>query len=92
MGRKSLVDQFFERYADEEPGELICIVLYNFKSKKLSGRFYNNLTRALSLARGDSYTQRSRIITQDQRIARTVRDLVQHYGGKVIMFRGEEID
>ena len=90
MGRKSLVDQFFERYADLEPGERIWIVLYNFKSKKLSGRFYNNLTRGLAMASGDSYTQRSRIITQDQRVARTVKDLVQHYGGKVTMFVGEE--
>jgi len=92
MGRKSLADHFFERYRGEDSGELFWIVLYNFKNMKLSGRFYDNLTKAIALTKEEVILQHSRVITQDQRTAKTVRDLVLHYGGKVTMFRGEQFD
>lgn len=92
MGRKSLADHFFERYRVEEPGGLFWIVLYNFENMKLSKRFYHNLTKAIALTKEEVLLQHSRVITRDQRIAKTVRDLVLHYGGKVTLFKGEQFD
>lgn len=89
MGRKSLADHFFGRYQGEEPGEQFWVVLYNFKNKKLSGRFYNNLTKVINLTSREVKIQHSRIITQDQRTAKTARDLVLHYGGEVTVFTGQ---
>ena len=45
MGRRSLADQFFDYYREEEPGELACVVFYDFEKMKPSKRFYHNLTR-----------------------------------------------
>jgi len=92
MGRRSLADQFFEHYREEEPGELVWLVLHSFEKMKTSGKFYDNLTRVMALAKEGTMLQYSRVMTQDQRAAKTVRDLVLHYGGDVSMFRGEIFD
>jgi len=92
MGRRSLADQFFEYYREEEPGELACVVFYDFEKMNPSKRFYHNLTRTMVLAGDGIMVQYSCFMTQDQRAAKTLRDLVLHYGGKVIMFRGEQFD
>ena len=48
---------------------------------KPSGRFYDNLTRAMVLGEDGIMIQYSCFMTRDQRAAKTVRDLVLHYGG-----------
>jgi len=47
MGRRSLADQFFEYYREEELDELVWLVLYDFEKMKSSGRFYDNLVRVM---------------------------------------------
>ncbi len=92
MGRRSLADQFYEYYREEEPGELTYLVLYDFEKMKPSKRFYHNLTRVMILAKDGFMLQYSCFMTGDQRVAKTVRDLVLHYGGTVSIFRGERVD
>ncbi len=92
MGRRSLADQYFEHYKDEEPGELVWLVLYDFEKIKPSGKFYSNITRTMVLTGEGIMLQYSCFMARDQRAAKTVRDLVQHYGGTVSMFRGELVE
>lgn len=90
MGRRSLTEQFFEHYRKEEPGELTCLILYDF-SDPVSGKFYNNLNRAIKMSDG-IMLQYSAFMTKDQRIAKTVRDLVLHYGGEASFFVGKLVE
>ena len=92
MGRKYLADRFYEYYREEEPGELAWLVLYDFEKIKPSGRFYSNLTRAMIIGQDGIMVQYSCFLTWDQRVAKTVRDLVVHYGGDVFVFRGEIVN
>ena len=89
MGRRNLADQFFEHNKDEDPGELVWLVLYDFEKTKPSGKFYSNITRTRVLAGEGTMLQYSCFMARDQREAKTVRDLVRHYGGTVSVFRGE---
>ncbi len=66
--------------------------LSDFEKMKPSRRFYNNLKRTMVLAEDGIMLQYSCFMTQDQRAAKTVRDLVLHYGGEVSVFRGEIVE
>lgn len=92
MGRKSLADRIFEYYQEEELCALTCLVIYDFENMKPSGRFYNNLIRVMVLAKEGAMLQYSCFMTNDQRAAKTLRDLVLHYGGEVFVFIGQIMD
>ena len=92
MGRKSLAEQIFKEYEKEEPGEDTWLIIYDFPGMKPTGKFYDNLNRIKSLATDGQLVQYSVYMTHDQRAAKAMRDLVKHYGGIVMLFRGELID
>ena len=92
MGRKSLAEQIFEPYSKEEPGNNTWLVIYDFQDSKPTTKFYNNINRIRGLAEDGQLVQFSVYMTKDQRAAKSVRDLVRHYDGQVMMFQGELVD
>ena len=50
-----------------------------------------NMNGPIALGKG-IMLQYSYFMTKDQRAAKAIRDLVKHYDGQVMMFRGELLD
>ena len=92
MGSKSLAQQIFEEYKKEEPGEDTWLIIYDFPGIKPTGKFYDNLNRIKTMATDAQLVQYSVYMTHDQRAAKSIRDLVKHYEGQVMMFKGELVD
>jgi hypothetical protein len=92
MGRKSLAEQIWEKYSEEQPGDDTWLVIYDFQLVKPTTKFYNNLNRIKKLAKNGELVQFSVNKTNDIRAAKTLRDLVEHYDGKALLFKGEMID
>ena len=92
MGRKSLAEQIYEKYQEENPGSDTWLVIYDFQGIKPTTKFYDNITRIKNLAEGSQLLQYSVFMTRDQRAAKAVKDLVQHYEGQVSLFKGEIIE
>jgi hypothetical protein len=92
MGRRSLAHQIFEEYMDQETGEETWLIIYDFPGIKPTGKFYDNLNRIKVLAEDGQLVQYSVFMTRDQRAAKATRDLVKHYDGQVMMFKGELVD
>jgi hypothetical protein len=89
MGRKSLAEQLWERYLEEEKGTTTWLVIYDFKDSKPPTKLYDNIKRIKNLAEDGELVQFSVYMTGDQRAAKAVRDLIRHYDGQVTVFRGE---
>jgi hypothetical protein len=89
MGRRSLAKKIFEEYLEEEPGEDTWLIIYDFPGMKPTSKFYDNLNRIKALAEDGQLVQYSVFMTRDQRAAKAMRDLVKHYDGQVMMFKGE---
>ena len=53
---------------------------------------YHNLKRIKTLANDGQLVQYSVYMTRDQRAAKAMRDLVKHYDGQVMTFKGEQVD
>ena len=92
MGRKSLAEQIWEPYSEEESGKDTWLVIYDFQDSKPTTKFYNNINRIRNIADDGELVQFSVFMTRDQRAAKSVRDLVRHYDGQVMMFVGELVD
>jgi hypothetical protein len=92
MGRRSLADKLYEPYREEEPGEDTWLVIYDFQGMKPSTKFYDNLHRIQAQTREGKLIQYSVYMTRDQRAAKAIRDLVQHYQGEATLFKGHLID
>ena len=92
MGRRSLAAQIFNEYEKEEPGENTWLIIYDFPGMKPTGKFYDNLNRIKNLAQDGQLVQYSVYMTRDQRAAKAIRDLVKHYDGQVMMFKGALAD
>ena len=92
MGRRSLAKKIFDEYKEEEPGEDTWLIIYDFPGLKPTSKFYDNLNRIKALAEDGQLVQYSVFMTRDQRAAKAMRDLVKHYDGQVMMFRGELAD
>ena len=90
MGRRSLAETYYEQY-DEDKAPGLWLVVYDFKGIKPSTKFWANLTRLKGLS-GGTLLQYSVFMTWDSRAARAARDLVDHYAGVGILFRGEIIE
>ena len=91
MGRKTIADKIFDQYQQEPPGQDTWLVLYDFTKNKPSTRFYENISRITFLTQDGIMLQYSSYMTKDQRAAKSVKDLVEHYGGSVNIFKGELI-
>ena len=90
MGRRSLAEEYYDKYVeDEAPGR--WLVVYDFKGVKPSTKFWDNLKRLQGMA-GGTLLQYSVFMTGDGRAALAARDLVGHYGGLCLLFRGEIIE
>ncbi|EMR73347.1 hypothetical protein MCGE09_00464 [Thaumarchaeota archaeon SCGC AB-539-E09] len=94
MGRKSLAQEFFEWIpAEEEDGfDRTWIVLYDFKGIKPNPKFWVNLRRLKGLSGSGSLVQYSVFMTRSRRGAAVAVMLARHYGGEVMVFRGEEVE
>jgi len=92
MGRRSLAERIFNEYEKEKPGEDTWLIIYDFPGMKPTGKFYDNINRIKSLATDGQLVQYSVFLTRDQRAAKAMRDLVKHYEGQVMMFKGEQTD
>ena len=84
--------KIFEEYKNQEPGEDTLLIIYDFPGMKPTGKFYDNLNIIKSLANDGRLVQYSVYMTRDQRAAKATRDLVKHYDGQVMMFKGELVD
>ena len=89
MGRRSLADKLFEPYMEEDPGEDSWLVIYDFQGVKPTTKFYDNLKRIQAQTQEGKLIQYSVYMTKDQRAAKAIRDLVQHYHGEATLFKGE---
>ena len=91
MGRRSLAEQIWEQYTQEPPGEENWLVIYDFQESKPPTKLYDNINRINNLAQDGQLIQYSVYMTRDQRAAKSIQDLVKHYDGSVMLFRGELI-
>ena len=90
MGRKSLAESFYNSVTVKEPQEpLTWIMLYDFHGIKPNSRFWYNLKRLAKLAGDGSLVQYSVFMTRSKRGALTAVKLAEHYGGKVLLIKGE---
>jgi hypothetical protein len=92
MGKRSLAEKIFDEYKEQDPGENTWLIIYDFPRVKPTSKFYDNLNRIKTLAEDGQLVQYSVFMTRDQRAAKAMRDLVKHYDGQVMMFRGELAD
>ena len=93
MGRRSLAKKYFEEIPMEEDGEDgTWIVLYDFKGIKPNSKFWVNIRRLIGLAGSGSLVQYSVFMTRSKRGAVATVKLVRHYGGEVMVFKGEEVE
>lgn len=91
MGRRSLTEEIWSNYADQPIGEQTWIVVYDFPGSKPPTKLYDNINRINNFSEG-SLIQYSVYMTEDQRAAYAVRDLVKHYDGQVTVFRGTQVE
>jgi len=89
MGRRSLAEQIWEKYAEEPKGQETWLVIYNFQETKPTTKFYDNINRIQTLTEDGQLIQYSVYKTRDQRAAKAIRDLVKHYEGQAFIFKGE---
>jgi len=89
VGRRSLAEQIWRHYSEEETGNETWLVIYDFKNIKPPTKLYNNIHRIKALAMDGDLIQFSVFKTRDRRAAKAVRDLIRHYDGQVTVFRGE---
>ena len=92
MGRKSLVASIHDEleYMEEESGT--WLVLYDFPGKKPSTRFWTNLNKISEISGSGSLVQFSVFITTDKKSAYTAVQLVKHYGGQPMLFKGNIVE
>jgi hypothetical protein len=57
MGRRSLAEQLWKPYKEEEPGTETWLVVYDFQVNKPTTKFYNNITRIKGLAKEGALIQ-----------------------------------
>jgi hypothetical protein len=90
MGRRSIADKLFERHKKKEKGDSTMLVVYDFTVSRPPTKFWDNLKRLQDLSEG-SLVQYSVFMTRDMRGALAAVDLVKHYKGDVMLFRGQQV-
>ena len=88
MGRRSIADKLFERHEKKEKGDSTWLVVYDFTRSKPPTKFWDNLSRLQEMTDAGSLVKYSVFMTRDMRGAHAAVDLVKHYKGDVILFKG----
>ena len=91
MGRRSIADKLFERHEKKERGDSTWLVVYDFTKSRPPTKFWDNLKRLQDMTGEGSLVQYSVLVTHDMRGALAAVDLVKHYKGDVILFRGKQV-
>jgi hypothetical protein len=91
MGRISLAQKFMDKLDFPDNYEDIWIVLYDFHGAKPSPNFWANLNRIQDMLDDTSLSQYSLFRTRSLKGAAVADRLVKHYGGKTLVFKGEEV-
>ena len=91
MGRKSLAEQYYGEISEKEDEEGTWLVLYDFKSKP-NPRFWANIKRLIGLVGEGSLVQYSVFMTKSRRGAMACEKIARHYGARLMVFKGEEIE
>ena len=89
MGRRSIAEKLFERHEKKEKGGSTWLVVYDFTRSRPPTRFWDNLKRLQILTGEGTLVQYSVFMTRDMRGALAAVDLVKHYKGDVMLFKGE---
>ena len=89
MGRRSIAEKLFERHEKKEKGGSTWLVVYDFTRSRPPTRFWDNLKRLQEMIGEGSLVQYSVFMTRDMRGALAAVDLVKHYKGDVMLFKGE---
>jgi hypothetical protein len=90
MGRKSIAEKMYQRHEHKEKGESTWLVVYDFTKSKPPTNFWDNLKHLQNLSEG-SLVQYSVFMTRDMRGAYAAVDLVKHYKGDALLFKGQQI-
>ena len=91
MGRKSLAEEYLDEVPEGEEAEGTWLVMYDFGSKP-NPRFWGNLRRLRGLVGESSMVQYSVFMTRSRRGAMVAEKLATHYGAKVDVFKGEQVE
>ena len=91
MNQTSLAQRILdeESSADEEG---TWIIVYDFRERKPSPRFWANLRRLKDLAGCKSIQYSVVVVTGNRGAATAVARLASHYGADVAVFRGELVN
>jgi hypothetical protein len=92
MGRKSLVAAIHDELGYMEGESGTWLVLYDFLGKKPSTRFWTNLNKISEISGSGALVQFSVFMTTDKKSAYTAVELVKHYGGQPMLFKGKSIE
>ncbi len=92
MARRALADVYYED-ADEDKSETgTWLLLYDFRGKKPSARFWENLSRLRARGLGAHLIQYSALWTASKRIAYAAKKLSEHYGAETRLFSATQAD
>ncbi len=86
-----MAEIYYEETLEEEKEEGTWLVMYDFKSKP-NPRFWMNIHRLIGLVGEGSMVQYSVFLTGSKRCAMASERIARHYGAKVMVFKGEEVD
>ncbi len=85
MPHQSLADYLYEEDPEEGGGEWLMV--YDFKGRKASKRFWENLHRLAGAKPGSALIQRSVFLAGSRSVADASRRLADHYGAKTAVFK-----
>jgi len=91
MGRRSIAEKLFERHEKKEKGNSTWLVVYDFTRSRPPTKFWDNLKRLQDMTNEGTLVQYSVFMTHDMRGALAAVDLVKHYKGDVMLFRGQQV-
>ena len=77
--------------AHKDKGDSTWLVVYDFTESRPPTKFWDNLRRLQDLAGEGTLVQYSVFMTRDMRGALAAVDLVKHYKGDVMLFRGQQV-
>ena len=91
MGRRSIAKKLYEAHVDKEKGDSTWLVVYNFTRSRPPTKFWDNLKRLQDMTDEGSLIQYSVFMTRDTRGALAAVDLVKHYKGDAMLFKGQQV-
>ena len=89
MGRKNIAEKMYPCQEHKEKGDNTWLVVYEFTKSKPPTNFWDNLSRLQEMTDEGTRVQYSVFMTRDMRGAYAAVDLVKHYSGDVMLFKGQ---